>query len=131
MKMIALIPLSLPITGMANECWAVSNINGYSAYADHDYKFETDGLPNPLVVCFSDDGGSVTGTDARFVKFGKSTLVGLGGNGKGNELVEVYQLDRNKKKLHYIRTRIGTKLVVPVFSDVVSSFVGDAKKISN
>ena len=62
-------------------------------------------MPNTVLVCFTPDSGTVTGTDIRFVKLGESTLVGYGG-------------------------RIGTKTVAPVFSDVVSSFVGDAVRVS-
>ncbi len=126
----ATLVLIAPIPTHANECWVISNIKGYSAYADQGYKFVSDGMRNTILVCFSPEGGTVTGTDIRFVKFGQSTLAGYGGNDKGNELFEVYQLDREKKKLLYVKTRIGTKTVAPVFSDVVSSFVGDAKKVS-
>jgi hypothetical protein len=121
--------LFAPLPALANECWAISNIKGYSANADQGYKYVKDGMQN-ILVCFSPDGGTVTGTDIGFIKFGQSTLAGYGGNDKGNELFEVYQLDREKKKLLYVKTRIGTKTVAPVFSDVVSSFVGDAKKVS-
>ncbi len=115
---------------LADECWAISNIKGYSAYASDGYKFSQDGLRGTLIVCIGTTDGTVTGTDVRFVKFGDSTLAGFGGNDQGNELFEVYQLDREKKKLLYVKTRIGTKSVVPVFSDVVSSFVGDAVQVS-
>ena len=121
--------LLTPSDAFANECWAISNIKGYSAYADEGYKFVGDGMQN-ILICFSSEGGTVTGSDIKFVKFGKSTLAGYGGNEKGNELFEVYQLDREKKKLLYTKTRIGTKTVAPIFSDVVSSFIGDAKKVS-
>ena len=113
----------------AQECWAISNLKGYSAFSDQGYKFVEDGLKN-VIVCFTSDGGTVTGTDIRFVKFGTSTLAGYGGNDRGNELFEVYQLDREKRKLLYVKTRAGTKTVVPVFSDVTSSFVGDAVQVS-
>lgn len=118
-----------PQISNAQECWAVSSLRGYSAFSDQGYKFVEDGLKK-IIVCFTADGGTVTGTDIRFVKFGASTLAGYGGNDRGNELFEVYQLDREKRKLLYVKTRIGTKTVVPTFSDVTSSFVGDAVQIS-
>ena len=118
-----------PQISNAQECWAISNLKGYSAFSDQGYKFVEDGL-KPVVVCFTPEGGTVTGSDIRFVKFGTSTLAGYGGNDLGNELFEVYQLDREKRKLLYVKTRIGTKTVVPVFSDVTSSFVGDAVQVS-
>lgn len=114
-----------PFSSHANECWSVSNIKGYSAYADEGYKFSSDGLRGTTLVCFGSDSGVVTGTDMKFVKFGESTLIGMGGN-QGNETVEVYQLDREKKKLLYVKSRIGTKTVMPLFSDTVLSFIGDA-----
>jgi hypothetical protein len=119
-----------PFISHADECWVISNIKGYSAHADQGYKFLEDGITKPLMICFSPNGGTVTGTDIKFVKFGHSTLAGYGGNDKGNELFEVYQLDREKNKLLYMKTRIGTKTVAPVFSDVVSSFVGDAVRVT-
>jgi len=124
------IVLLAPLPSLANECWAISNIKGYSAFANDGYKFSQDGMRNTLLVCFAASGGTVTGTDVRFVKFGESTLAGYGGNDQGNELFEVYQLDREKKKLLYTKTRIGTKTVAPVFSDVVLAFVGDAAMVS-
>jgi hypothetical protein len=129
-RILAFAFLLSPLSSHANECWSVSNIKGYSAYADQGYKFSTDGLRDTTLVCFSSDSGVVTGTDTQFVKFGESTLIGMGGNNQGNAIVEVYQLDREKKKLLYVRSRIGTKTVVPIFSDVVSAFVGDAAIVS-
>lgn len=126
----ATIVLLAPTPSIANECWAISNIKGYSAYADQSYKFSKDGLPNTLLICFTPKGGIVTGTDVQFVKFGESTLAGYRGNNQGNELFEVYQLDREKKKLLYTKSRIGTKTVAPLFSNVVSSFVGDAQRVN-
>jgi hypothetical protein len=123
--------LLVPVALLANECWSVSNIKGYSAYADQEYIFIKDGMPNNITVCFTSDRGNVTGTDTNLMKFGESTLVGYAGNDKGNELIEVYQIDRVKMKLLYTKCRIGTKTVIPIFSDVVSSYVGDAKKVSN
>ena len=122
--------IALPLPSNAQECWTASNIKGYSAFADEGYSFSKDGLSNPVLICFSDDGGTVTGTDVRFVRFGVSTLAGYGGNDKGNELFEVYQIDRANGKLLYVKTRIGTKSVAPVLSDVVSSYVGDVERVS-
>ncbi len=122
--------LLAPSPSLANECWEVSNITGYAAYADEDYRFSQDGMRSTLLVCFTESGGTVTGTDVRFVKFGESTLAGYGGNDQGNDLFEVYQLDRQNKKLLYVKSRIGTKTVAPALSDVVASFVGDAVRAS-
>lgn len=125
----ALLAVAIAASGQtyASDCWVITNIRGYSAYADQTYKFNPDGLQVPVTLCFTSTGGTVTGTDIRFVKFGESTLAGFGGNDKGDELFEVYQIDREKKKLLYTKTRIGTKTVMPIFSDVVSAFVGEAQ----
>jgi hypothetical protein len=119
-----------PIPSYAQECWIATNLKGYSAFADEGYTFSKDGLSNPVLICFDDDGGTVTGADIRFVKFGASTLAGYSGNNKGNELFEVYQIDKENEKLLYTKTRIGTKNVAPILSDVVSSYVGDVKRVS-
>lgn len=110
----------------ARDCWAVSNMKGYSALSAEAYKFGPDGLSGSLIVCFTSDGGVVTGSDIEHVKFGLSTLAGFASNGKGNETFEVYQLDRDRKKLMYTKTRIGTSSMLPGAPDVVSAFVGDA-----
>jgi len=122
--------LIAPRSAPASECWAITNIKGYSAYADQGYKFSPDGMPSALLVCFTPDGGTVTGTEIKLVKFGESTLAGYGGNDQGNALFEVYQIDREKGKLLYTKSRIGTKTVTHIFSDVVSSFVGDAARVN-
>lgn len=107
----------------------ISNLKGYSAFSDQGYEFVQDELKN-VVVCFTSNGGKVIGSDLRFVRFGMSTLAGYGGNDQGNEVFEVYQLDREKRKLLYVKTRIGTKTVIPVLSDLASALVGDAVQIS-
>lgn len=124
-----IIAVFLPLTCFADEIWIVSNIKGYSAYADENYTFAQDGLPNVISINFTEDRGYVTGTDTNFMKFGQSTLAGYGGNDQGNEMFEVYQIDREKGKLLYTKTRIGTKTIMPIFSDVVCSYIGDAVKV--
>jgi hypothetical protein len=44
-------------------------------------------------------------------------------------MFEVFQIDREKGKLLYTKTRIGTKTIMPLFSDTVSSYIGDAVKV--
>jgi len=63
----------------ADECWIASNMEGYSALSNQDYAFVENGISQPLFVCFTADGGTVTGSDVRLVKFGDSTLAGYGG----------------------------------------------------
>jgi hypothetical protein len=110
----------------ADECWIASNVKGYSAVSNQDYAFVEDGLSQPLLICFSPDGGTVTGSDVRLVKFGDSTLAGYAGNEQGNEVFVVYQIDRERQKLLFTLSRVGTNTVVPLLPDVVRAFVGDA-----
>jgi hypothetical protein len=58
------------------------------------------------LLCFAEKERTVTGTDTRGVQCGTSTLAGYGGNDQGNALFEVYQLDRQNKKLFYTNRRI-------------------------
>ena len=111
------------------ECWSITNIKGYSAASDKKYSFEKDGISSPMIVCFEDKSGTVTGTDTRFLRFGESTLAGMAQKG-GVELFEVYQIDRTKNKPLYSKSRIGTKTMYPFLSDIISSFIGDAKQVS-
>jgi len=121
--------ITLPQTAISADCWEVSNIRGSAAYSDENYTFRKDGLRGELVICFTESGGTVTGTDIQFVKFGESTLAGYGGNDKGNETFEIYQIDRANKRLHYVKTRIGTKTIAPMLSDTVLAFVGTAQQL--
>ena len=114
-----------------SECWVISNVKGYSASADTNYEYSKDSLPNVMMLCFIDaDQGSVTGTDTKLIRFGKSTLAGYG-NIKVVELFEVYQIDRENGKLLYSKSRIGTKTAYPLFSDTVMNCIGDAVMAPN
>ena len=124
----------LPVVTYADECWAVTNVKGYGAYANEKYKYIEDGLVNSVVVvCFTEKGGYVIGTETKFIKLGKSTLVGYAGSHKGNELVEVYQIDRENNKLLYTKSRVGTQFIdnpiAKILSNVVASYVGDVERI--
>ncbi|MGH7930290.1 MAG: hypothetical protein ACREQV_21140 [Candidatus Binatia bacterium] len=110
----------------AEDCWTVANIKGYSANAEDNYQFAQDGFRNPMRVCFTLDGGTVSGTDIQLLKFGSSTLAGYGHNELGNELFEVYQLDRATRKLHFVKTRIGSAKGSSILANFAAAFVGDA-----
>ena len=112
----------------ADEWWAVINLKGVSATSDQGYKFSPDGLKS-LLICFSEEGGSVTGTDMKLTKFGKSTLVGVSIDSRGMETLEVYQIDREKMKLLYTKSRIRTNTVAPLLPDMVIALIGDAKPV--
>ena len=113
----------------AKECWALTNLKGHMAASTDNYAFVGDKFTNPIVLCFgSGNEGSVSGDDTVFVKFGASTLVGWASN-KGIELVETYQIDREKNRVLFTKSRIGTTTVIPDGPDVVSAFVGIATRL--
>ena len=109
----------------AKECWALSNLKGHLAASVKDYKFEEDKFSKPMVLCFEEETGTVSDDDTSFTRFGTSTLIGWVQN-KGIELVEVFQIDRTKKRVLFTKTRIGTGTVLPNGPDVIAAFVGDA-----
>src|SRR5207248_7404735 len=80
------------------ECWGITNMRGYAAYADKKYSFDQDGIREPLMLCFTPKGGTVTGNDVRLFKFGDSTLAGSAVNETGMETFVVYQIDRVNKR---------------------------------
>lgn len=127
---LALCVLLAPSISVAEDCWSVSNLRGYSAFGDLGYKFSEDGLSDGTTVCFTPNGGTVSGSNLQFTRFGTSTLAGYVRNSRGTEVFEIYQIDRARNKLLYVRTRIWTKLTNPALSDVVSSFVGDATQVT-
>ena len=113
----------------AKECWALTNLVGHMAASSADYKFQTDKFSNPMLLCFEETTGTVSGDDTRFTRFGTSTLAGWAAN-KGIELFEVYQIDRTKNKVLFTKSRIGTNTLIPGAPDIVGAFVGDAVMIS-
>src|SRR5262245_45645115 len=107
-----------------DECWATSGLNGYSAFSDSSYRFETDRLNGGMVVCLTQAGGTVTGSYLPFARVGPSTLVGV-----RNDEVEVYQIDRQRRKLLYVRSKVGQKAMSTILQDATGSFVGDAVRV--
>ncbi len=86
-----IIAVFLPLTCFADEIWIVSNIKGYSAYADENYTFAQDGLPNVISINFTEDGGSVTGSDANFM------------NSDNQHLLATEEMTKETKCLKFIR----------------------------
>ncbi len=41
-----------------------------------------------------------------FMKFGQSTLAGYGGNDQGNEMFEVFQIDREKENFFILKQEL-------------------------
>lgn len=111
----------------AGECWRVDAYTGPSLEAP-EYRVQEDALQGQT-VCFYGDHGWVTGNDLEFTQFGDSTLIGWGHNGRGMEVVNVYQLDRANNMMMTTATRVGTRTEVPLLPDYASAFVGRAERV--
>ena len=110
---------------LASECWIAGRFIGQSAQADRDYRFASDNFRDGMLICFTDDGGMVTGSDLQLYRFGMSTLIGYGSNNQGLETVNVYQIDRVRQKLLLTQSRIGTASVTSLLPDYAAVFVAD------
>src|SRR3989344_8465190 len=121
---LAMCVLVISRPAFAKECWALTDMKGQVAFSK-EYAFEADKFSNPMVLCFEEKTGSVSGDDTQFSRFGTSTLAGWATN-KGIELFEVYQIDRVNGKALFTKTRIGTNTVIPGGPDLVGAFVGKA-----
>jgi hypothetical protein len=129
---IAAIACVIPIaTASANDCWLARNFDGRSANSDRDYSFMSDTFADGALICFHEATGSVTGNDLRLVRFGKSTLVGWAENGRGLEVVNTYQIDRERRKLLVTQSRIGTATHVGILPDYAATFVADVVQVPN
>lgn len=115
----------LSAQALSAECWLASNFSGRSAQADRDYQFAPDSFGDGMLVCFTEDGGMVTGSDLQLFRIGPSTLLGYGSNGLGLETVNVYQIDRGRRKLLITQTRIGTATITNLLPDYAAVFVAD------
>ena len=113
----------------AKECWALTNLQGQSAASGDDYRLGSDKFANPMVLCFAEETGTVTGDDSIFIRFGPSTLAG-GAQANGLELFEVYQIDRERKKVLFIKSRVGPDRVLPGAAGFIGAFVGDATPLT-
>jgi hypothetical protein len=115
----------------ANDCWVAQNFEGQSASSDIDFSFSPDTFADGMLICFHEETGSVTGNDTRLVRFGNSTLIGWAENGHGLEVVNTYQLDRQRRKLLMTQSRIGTATHVGILPDFAATFVADVVKVPN
>jgi hypothetical protein len=115
---------------LAKECWALSGLKGQMATSAFKYAFQEDKFSNPMFLCFDGNGGSVSGDNTPFMKFGESTLGGWVKN-DGLELFEVFQIDRANGKVFFTKSRIGTSFVFPGVADVIGAFVGTAIRLQD
>ena len=74
---ITMCALAISRPALAKECWALTDIKGQVAFSN-DYAFEADKFSKPMVLCFEEKTGSVSGDDTQFTRFGTSTLAGWG-----------------------------------------------------
>ena len=109
----------------ASDCWVAANFVGHSAQADREYQFARDNFSDGMRICFTEEGGIVTGSDLQLYRFGISTLIGYGSNGHGLETVNVYQIDRERQKLLLSQSRMGTDTVTSLLPDYAATFVAD------
>lgn len=109
------------------ECWALREMKGQIAFSEA-YVFEVDAFSKPMILCFGAETGSVSGDDTRLLRFGSSTLAGWATN-KGMELFEVYQIDRENRRVLFTKSRIGTTTVLPGAPNVVAAFTGNATRL--
>ncbi len=114
-----------PAVAIANDCWVAGNFVGKSAMSSEEYAFTDNSFKDGMLICFIGEGGTVTGNDLALVRFGESTLIGWGENGLGLEVVNTYQLDRQRNKLFVTQSRIGTATHNSILPDHVSAFVGN------
>lgn len=127
--LLAMCLLAIGRPAFAKECWALTDMKGEMAFSSKEYTFEADRFSTPMVLCFEEKTGSVSGDDTQLLRFGTSTLAGWATN-KGIELLEVYQIDRTNERALFTKTRIGTNTVIPGAPNVVGAFVGKAVKLS-
>ena len=78
-----------------------------------------------MKICFTAEGGVVTGNDLELVRMGASTLIGWAAHPEGLETVNVYQIDRARQKLLFTQSRIGTATVTDLLPDYAAVFVAD------
>lgn len=109
------------------ECWALTEMKGQFAFSAA-YAFEVGTFLYPMLLCFGETTGSVSGDDTRLIKFGTSTLAGVALN-KGLELFEVYQIDRENGKVLFTKSRIGTTTVIPGAPNIVGAYAGTAIRL--
>jgi hypothetical protein len=126
---VAVLALAAVQSASAKECWMLSDLKGQVAASAEQYVFQPDKFSNPMLLCFEEKTGTVSGDDTRLTRFGTSTLAGWGTN-KGIELFEVYQIDRVNGRVLFTKSRIGTNTLIPGGTDVVGAFVGKAIKLS-
>ncbi|MCC5974834.1 MAG: hypothetical protein JJT81_12375 [Rubellimicrobium sp.] len=115
----------LPVVASAADCWVAARFHGKSAMSHEGYRFTDDHFADGMLICFEDGQGFVTGNDLPLVRFGESTLVGWGENSRGLEVVNTYQIDRERGKLLMTQSRIGTASEISILPDYAAVFVAD------
>lgn len=112
----------------ANECWLAGNFDGRAATSADNFEFSSDRFSDGMLICFTENGGTVSGSDLQFVRLAPSTLVGFSSNAAGLETVNVFQIDRERNKLFLTQSRIGTATVTTLLPDYAAAFVADVAR---
>lgn len=128
-RLTILVALTFP-TLAASECWVAANIEGRSATSFNGYAFDQDSFP-AMLICFTDEGGTVSGNDLGLARLGPSTLIGWAQNDAGLETVNTYQLDRDRGKLLITQSRLGTATMTSALPDYAAVFIGDVVPAPN
>lgn len=127
---LALLLLTLSSGALAgDECWIAGNFVGKSASSFENYEFVDNSFADGMLICFTGDTGTVTGSDLSLLRMGPSTLIGWGTNDKGLEVVNTYQIDRVNKMLLITQSRIGTATMLSTLPDFAAAFVGNVKQV--
>lgn len=113
----------------ASECYTAQNIIGQKATSSESYNFINDGFSGRMLVCLDGDTGYVSDNNIDFARLGQRTLVGYAENGRGLEVVEVYQVDNIKGKIFITQSRIGGASLSPPFPESASVFIGDIVRV--
>lgn len=117
--------VSFAATAKANECWRASNFDGRAAISTEAFKFSPDRFSDGMLICFTENSGTVSGSDLQFVRMAPSTLIGFSSNAAGLETVNVFQIDRERNKLFLTQSRVGTATVTTLLPDYAGAFVAD------
>jgi hypothetical protein len=117
-------------TANANECWLAGNFDGRVAMSTEGFEFSPDRFGDGMLICFTTNGGTVSGSDLQFVRMAPSTLIGFSSNAAGLETVNVFQIDRERHKLFLTQSRIGTATVTTLLPDYAAAFVADVSLVN-
>jgi len=101
-----LVVILAPSIGYTSDCWEVSNLKGYQSLSGGDYQMEnTYSLSMPWFLFLDNDNPRVSssGEDYQIKKISEDTYIGIP-EAAHSYLMEIYMIDREKRKLIYVKT---------------------------